>query len=299
MKIAVSLIAALALAPSLSHAQSKPPRGTIAVIPFGAQGPTMTETASALAVAVENALDKSGRFVAVLPRTGDAAIKAEIAKSTEPTSLASVVQIAQDAQLNANYVLSGWVVAQEAKTTSDGRGGTGNTAEARVLVRIVDVSTGAMVVSDIVTLSSGPKLDVCGDGFSGAACRTKNLVMKKWTYPTPAEAINSIRTSGNAEMEIQQALTQKFGYVVLDMTEEGGKPQLIIRAGGGEPKKGTKLQAAVSKTSAMTGASYNQTLGKLEVVDVSGDVATANITEGADKILDALKKQQAVLILKN
>ncbi|MGH7460589.1 MAG: hypothetical protein ACREMA_06120, partial [Longimicrobiales bacterium] len=150
MRVAIALLAALVLAPAASSAQVK--RGTIAVIPFGAAGPTMTETAAAFSVSIENALMESGHFVEVLPRSGDSAIQAEITKTTEPANLNSLVQIAQDAQLNANYVLSGWVTGQDVKAGQDANGKPTHTAQVRLVVRILDVSKGAMVMSETIII---------------------------------------------------------------------------------------------------------------------------------------------------
>ena len=285
------ITAAFLIAPATVIAQVQ--RGTIAVIPFGAANAQMQETASALAVAVENALQESGRFMAVLPRSGDAAIKGEIGKTTEPTSLQSLVQIAQDAQLNANFVLAGWVVGQETKAVTNG-----HAASARVAVRILDVSTGAMVLSEVVTVYSGQQNAICGGGIGGAACQAQNALKRNWAHKTPQEALQSVRTNGNAKVEVQNVLNEKFGFVALDLLEEGGKTMLVLRVGGGEPKRGAKLQAVQTRTSSLSGASYNTPIGKLEVTAVSGETATANITEGAPAIIKALKEKQAVLFLK-
>ncbi|MGH7617947.1 MAG: hypothetical protein ACREPM_12020 [Gemmatimonadaceae bacterium] len=297
MKLA-TMITALAFAPSLVIAQStKPPRGTIAVIPFGAGGAAMMETSAAFAVAVENALQTSGRFVAVLPRSGDAAIRAELGKSTEPANLGSLVKIAQDAQLNANYVLSGWVVGQDVKSNRDQQGQYSYQAEARVLVRIIDVSNGAMVVSEIVVVSSGGTLDACADGFRGHLCDAGNSMKRNEAYSTQVEALSSLRTNGYLQLELQKVLTQKFGYVVVDVIEEGGQSQLVLRATAGDPKKGTKLQAVQARASSLGNGTYNTLLGKLEVTDMSGETATATIIEGADKIVKAVKEQQTVVLI--
>src|ERR1700754_4375936 len=132
------LALSVAFVPALLTAQA--PRGTIAVIPFGASTPTMVETAEAFAIAIEAGLQESGRFTAVLPRASDASIKKELRRSTEPATLESVVKISQDAQLNANFVLSGWIIGQDIAPGKDTKGNTsGHTAQARVAVRIADV----------------------------------------------------------------------------------------------------------------------------------------------------------------
>lgn len=295
MRVAVAACIVFALLPGAGAAQGTIERGTIAVIPFGANAPEMREMADALAVAVENALQESGRFIAVLPRAGDGAIKAEVEKTTEPTSLNSLVQIAQDAQLNANYVLAGWVIGQDVKTSGTGAAGT-HTAQVRAMIRILDVSTGAMVMSDLVTIHSGPAIN-CPGGPLGVPCE---LGRQRYGYATVEEALSSVRTNGNAQSEIQDALTEKLGYIVLDLLEEDGGLQVVLRVVDGDPRRGTKLKMVQSRTSALDESRvYATTIGRLEVSQVDGETAIALVTDGADEIMKALMGKQSVLLLKN
>ena len=295
MRLALAIVTALALAPAAAAAQTDVQRGTIAVLPFGAASPEFLETAAAVGVAVENALMESQRFMAVLPRAGDAAVQAEINKTTEPTNIGSIVQIAQDAQLNANYVLSGWVIGQDVK--SSGGVPTGAyTAQVRALIRILDVSTGSMVMSDIVTIKSGPSLN-CPGGFAGRACE---LGRERHGYRTQEEAVTSVRTNGNAQAEIQNSLTEHLGYIVVDLMEGDGGARIVLRAVDGEPRRGTKLRMVHSRTSSLDpNRVYTTTIGTLEVAEVSDEVAMATITDGAEKIVKALMDRQPVLVLKN
>jgi hypothetical protein len=296
MKFATYLLAGLALAPALASAQSEIKRGTIAVLPFGAGAPEMTETAAAIGIAVENALQESGWFTAVLARAGDPAIKAELSKSTEPTSLNSLVQIAQDAQLNANYVLAGWVIGQDVKPAPQPNGTTLHLAQVRALVRILDVSSGAMVMSDVVTIDSGPLVN-CPSGILGHACRL--TLTAPQAYGTPREALASI-TNGKAQSAIQKSMTEKLGFIVVDLIEGDPAPQLVLRVVAGEPKKGNKLKVVQSRASSLDpNTLYATTIGRLEVSSVSDGMAMAVMKEGADKIMTALKGKQSILVLKN
>jgi hypothetical protein len=293
MRFALALVTGLALAPAAAETQAAVQRGTIAVLPFGAASPEFLQTAAAVGVAVENALMESQRFTAVLPRAGDAAVRAEITKTTEPTNIGSIVQIAQDAQLNANYVLSGWVIGQDVKSSGTPTGGF--TAQVRALIRILDVSTGSMVMSDIVTIKSGPALN-CPGGLPGRACQ---LGREMHGYGTQEEAVTSTRTNGNAQAEIQKSLTENLGYIVVDLTEGEDGARIVLRAVNGEPKRGTKLRMVHSRTSSLDpNRVYTTTIGTLAVVEVSNEVAIATITDGAEKIVKALKDRQPILVLK-
>jgi hypothetical protein len=298
MRAVATLLITILAAPAAGSAQTAVERGTIAVFPFYADS-VNSQIADGIATGMESALNESGRFMAVLPMAADAAVKQALMDTRSELNLNSIVQIAQDAQLNANYVLTGQVIGHDLKEAVDPTGGKAFRAEARVTVRIADVATRAMVLSENLIIHSGPTQDVCGGNvLQRGRCEAENLVKRSWTYKTPDEALASIQTNGNAALQIQGAMTEKLGYMLVDILEADGGMQVVLRGVEGDPSRGAKLKV-VETVTGVTGTSYTRTIGKLEVVELDEGIAFARITEGADAIVKAVTEGKTVLILKD
>jgi hypothetical protein len=298
MRAAATLLAATLVAPGAAAAQASIERGTIAVFPFYADSAN-AEIANAIATGMETALDESGRFMAVLPMAADAAVKQALSDTRSELNLNSIVQIAQDAQLNANYVLTGQVIGHDLKEAVDQNGATFYRAEARVTVRIADVASRAMLLSENLTLHSGPTQDICsGNVLQRGKCEAENLVKRNWSYKTPEEALASIQTNGNAAVQVQGAMTEKLGYMLVDILEADGAMQVVLRGVEGDPVRGAKLKV-VEWVQGIRGAPYTRPLGKVQVAEVDDGIAFATITEGADAIVKAVTDGKTVLILKD
>jgi Peptidoglycan-synthase activator LpoB len=298
MRAVATMLTAFLAVPAGATAQTAIERGTIAVFPFYADSAN-ADIADAIATGMETALDESGRFMAVLAMAADAAVKQALQDTRSELNLNSIVQIAQDAQLNANYVLTGQILGHDLKEAVDPTGSKAYRAEARVTVRIADVASRAMVLSENLTLQSGPTQEICsGNVLQRGKCEAENLVKRNWTYRTPEEALASIQTNGNAAVQVQGAMTEKLGYMLVDILEADGGMQVVLRGVPGDPTRGAKLKVVESVTG-VTGSTYTRTIGKLQVAEIEDGIAFASITEGADAIVKAVTDGKTVLILKD
>lgn len=255
--IYVSLAVAALVGPAQGQGPSFEP-GTIAVLPFGVQGAGRHQEsawASSVAIAsiLKDVLAEGQRFTNVLDRTNDAAILDELQRTESVWNAGSAVQVAQDGQLNANYVAYGFIVSQ----TFD----PGNAcARIEFTVEISDVGTGETVLSDVFSVDN--------DRAPGP--------VKLCTEASEATALSMARgrVDDKVREEIAKDFGKRFGYRLVDMRERDGKLEVLIRASDDDPSRGTDMIVLVTATSAF-GETYTEELGRMKVQRVERDVAYA------------------------
>lgn len=231
--------------------------GTIAALPFtvapGVRTPAAWGSALAISSAIKDVLIDGQRFTTVLDRTGDEAIIAELMRTEGVWNSGSAVQVAQDGQLNANYIAYGHITSQ---TFDPGN----NCARIEFIVEISDVATGAAVLSE--------RMDVNNDRTPGPIT---------WcTEVTEATALSEAQNRVDDEFQekLAEDFGKRFGYRLVDMREREGELQVLVRAADGDPRRGTDMVVMVTVTSAF-GETYTEELGRLKVERVEGDVAIA------------------------
>lgn len=269
-------------------------RGTIAVMAFGAanRDPAVMESARIIGATLEQELNASKRFVAVLPR-GDAveqAIKAELDRSTEPSSLQSLVRINQESQLNANYLMDGWV---EHHTVTPVQGNPGETlyqAEIHVRVRIIDVETSGLFLSGVLKLNNnpiagGPKLlksalDVLGGGKD----------------KSEADALKVARS--NAQHAARELFANELSFLLLDYeTGADGTPTGLVLLASPDLKKNTKLRITGRIESKLRPGEFREAeLGLAQVTRLDAQYAYATFTQGQAEIAAALTKREPMVV---
>ena len=259
MRVKAFIITSVALATSVATAESQSfEPGTIAVLPFGVRGEwrgNESAWASSLAIAsaLKGVLNEGQRFTAVLDRSGDAAILDELKRTESVWNSGSAVQVAQDGQLNANYVAYGFIMSH---TYDPGN----NCARIEFTVEISDVGTGETVMSEVFKVDNdrapGP-LKLCTESSEATAF-----------------SVAQGRVSEKFRNEMAKNFGKRFGYRLVDMRERDGRLEVLVRASDGDPSRGTDLVVLVTITSAF-GETYTQELGRLKVRSSEGDVAIA------------------------
>ena len=259
MRVKAFIITSVALATSVATAESQSfEPGTIAVLPFGVRGEwrgNESAWASSLAIAsaLKGVLNEGQRFTAVLDRSGDAAILDELKRTESVWNSGSAVQVAQDGQLNANYVAYGFIMSH---TYNPGN----NCARIEFTVEISDVGSGETVMSKVFRVDN--------DRAPGP--------LKLCTEASEATAFSMAhgRVGDKFRNEMAKNFGKRFGYRLVDMRERDGRLEVLVRASDGDPSRGTDLVVLVTITSAF-GETYTQELGRLKVRSSEGDVAIA------------------------
>lgn len=259
MRVKPFIITCVALATSVATAEGQSfEAGTIAVLPFGVRGEwrgNESAWASSLAIAsaLKGVLSEGQRFTAVLDRSGDAAILDELKRTESVWNSGSAVQVAQDGQLNANYVAYGFIMSH---TYDAGN----NCVRIEFTVEISDVGTGETVMSEVFKVDN--------DRAPGP--------LKMCTESSEATAFSMAhgRVGDKFRKEMAKNFGKRFGYRLVDMRERDGVFEVLVRASDGDPSRGTDLVVLVTITSAF-GETYTEELGRLKVRSLEGDVAIA------------------------
>ncbi len=276
MRVKAFIITSVAFATSVATAESQSfEPGTIAVLPFGVQGEwrgNESAWASSLAIAsaLKGVLSEGQRFTAVLDRSGDAAILDELKRTESIWNSGSAVQVAQDGQLNANYVAYGFIMSH----TYD----AGNhCARIEFTVEISDVASGETVMSEV--------FNVDNDRVPGPIKRCTEL------SEATALGVARDRVSDKFRDEMAKNFGKRFGYRLVDMRQRDGVLEVLVRASDGDPSRGTDMVVLVTITSAF-GETYTQELGRLKVRSSEGDVAIAQFEnqEQADAFVAHVKE---------
>ena len=115
VKTFISTSMILTMSVATAESQSFKP-GTIAVLPFGVQGKwreneSAWASSRAIAISLKEVLIQGQRFTSVLDRSVDSVILAELMRTEDVWHSGSAVQVAQDGQLNANYVEYGFIMS--------------------------------------------------------------------------------------------------------------------------------------------------------------------------------------------
>ncbi len=259
MRVKTFIITSVALATSVATAESQSfEPGTIAVLPFGVQGEGRgSESAWASSVAIASALkgvlSEGQRFTAVLDRSADAAILDELKRTESVWNSGSAVQVAQDGQLNANYVAYGFIMSH---TYDPGN----HCARIEFTVEISDVGSGEAVMSERFTVDN--------DRAPGP--------LKLCTESSEATALSMAygRVSDKFRDEMAKNFGKRFGYRLVDMRQRDGGLEVLLRASDGDPRRGTNMVVLVTVTSVF-GETYTEELGRMKVESSEGDVAIA------------------------
>lgn len=164
-----------AAAAQSANAAAAPALNTVAVYPFGSDN-TVTQQSmvpvqlqlmqTALAVRGRMAFEANNVWT-VVDRSSDAALQREIAKVHSPEAFNSAVRIKDQNQLNARYVLWGYVEQARVNQSTSGSNPTYD-AHLTLVVRLINVET---TKSDdkIIEVTSTPKTATQAAGQAGRA----------------------------------------------------------------------------------------------------------------------------------
>ncbi len=267
VKTFISTSMILTMSVATAESQSFKP-GTIAVLPFGVRGEWRENESAwasslAIAIALKDVLSEGQRFTAVLDRSGDAVILDELMRTESVWNSGSAVQVAQDGQLNANYVAYGFIM----RHTYD----AGNhCARIEFTVEISDVGSGEAVMSKIFKVDN----DI-GPGPITKCVGSLGSLLEEVSEAT-AFGVARDRVSDKVRDEMAKDFGKRFGYRLLDMRQRDGVLEVLFRASEGDPKRGTEMVVLVTVTSAFDSTeTYTQELGRLKVRSLEGDVAIA------------------------
>ena len=302
MRHTILLLAILALpAPERAAAQDIT-HGSIAVLPFGAASADAATRESALVIgnAVEAGLRESGRFLAVLERSPamEAAVLRELESAQGPASFESYIRINTESQLNANYLLDGFVERHEVTTRRNETGQTLYDAMIGVRVRIVDVETGALVMSEVLEVSNGILEGRVGEKRTGIG----GFLQKVAT-----DAVGSIDTSpqdalarayGNAADAVRKFLQREVSLMLVDY-ELGADDAIegLVLLSAPDLKVGTVLAISRRVPNRMQPGTFRTTdVGKAEITKIEDDYAYARISEGQSEVVAALEEPHLVLV---
>ncbi|HEY0777432.1 MAG TPA: hypothetical protein VGD56_05640, partial [Gemmatirosa sp.] len=162
-----------AKAAASTKAGAKPAANTVAVYPFGSESDGTQTVQSALAERSRMAFQNGGAWT-VLDRSSDPKLQKEIDRVHSPAGFNSEVKIHDDRQLNARYVLWGYLEKGSVEPSSSGGAATYN-AHLDLIVRLVDVETDKSYdklirVSSVVT-DRGRALDQVKQSAADAGAR--------------------------------------------------------------------------------------------------------------------------------
>lgn len=288
--------------------------GSIAVMPFGSgfRGQCALDCAQAMSNVVQEELDQSGRFLAVLPRNPqvEAAISSILTDAEGPGNFDSYIQISTEAGLNANYLLDGYV---ENMAVQPERRGDAVVYDARmtVRIRIVDVETGGLVLSKGLVVTNGLLEGVVGSqeecGRFDVACKARqaaadvaesvveNSAGGLGADATPQEAVQSaVENAGDAIREFIQA-EMSLRLVDYDVDDNDVVSELVI-ASAPDVQEGMTLDIGTRTKSRMSDDTRDRSVGSAEVTQVDGDYTYARVTDGADRIDAALRDGDLVVV---
>lgn len=322
---AVAILSALVLPsdalvfPSELRAQSIEP-GSIAVVPFGSavRAPQAWQSARAVSGVIEEALSSSGRFLAVLPRNSavEERIQQIIDEAQGPANFDSYVQISTEAGLNANYLLDGYIERHEVRSERRD-GGVVYVAEMDVRIAIYDVESGRLILSDNLGVTSGlldqvgPQVeDNCPGGLRGAACRATREARRRVSSEverastdrlapatTPEQALD--RAHDNASTAVATFIQEKVSLLVVDYSEDGdGVVNELVLLTAPDLDEGNQLTVSLRTENRMGGGFRDRTLGTAEVSQIDGEYSYASITDGAERIDEAIKAREVVVVTK-
>ena len=265
VKTFISTSMILTMSVATAESQSFKP-GTIAVLPFGVQGKwreneSAWASSRAIAISLKEVLIQGQRFTSVLDRSGDSVILAELMRTEDVWHSGSAVQVAQDGQLNANYVAYGFIMSH---TYDPGN----HCARIEFTVEISDVGSGEAVMSK--------KFRVDNDAVPGPITKCVGLKEHILQPVSEEDAFSVARDKVNDKVrdEMAKDFGKRFGYRLVDMRQRDGVLEVILRASEGDPKRGTEMVVLVTITSVF-GETYTQELGRLKVRSLEGDVAIA------------------------
>ena len=294
--------------------------GSIAVMPFGSavRAPQAWQSAMAISGVVDEALAESGRFVAVLPRNSavEAGIQELIEAAQGPANFESYVQISTEAGLNANYLLDGYIERHDVRPERRD-GGNVYVAEMDVRVKIYDVETGRLILNENLSVTSGlldqvgPQVeDDCPGGFRGAACRAAQEARRR--VASEAERISTDRLApaqsaeealerahNNASTAVASFIQEKMSLLLVDYGEgDGGTVNELVLLTAPDIEEGTELTVSLRTENRLGGGFRDRTLGEARVEQIDGEYAYARITDGGERIDEAIKARDVVVVTK-
>jgi len=314
----VAVLGALVF-PTQARAQAIEP-GAIAVMPFGSavRAPQAWQSAMAISGVVDEALTESGRFLAVLPRNSavEAGIQQLLEAAQGPANFESYVQISTEAGLNANYLLDGYIERHDVRPERRD-GGNVYVAEMDVRVKIYDVETGRLILNENLSVTSGlldqvgPQVESdCPGGFRGAACRAKQEVQRRAASEAerlstdrlaPAQTAEAAleRAHNNASTAVASFIQEKMSLLLVDYGEgDGGIVNELVLLSAPDIEQGTELTVSVRSENRLGGGFRDRTLGSAVVEQIDGEYAYARITDGGERVDEAIKARDVVVVTK-
>ncbi|MGH7444509.1 MAG: hypothetical protein ACREKM_06515 [Longimicrobiales bacterium] len=276
--------------------------GSIAVMPFGAAAADAAagHSAQIIGKAVEEGLRESGRFLAVLERSAaiEDAVRREIDAAQGPASFDSYIRINTESQLNANYLMDGYVERQEVTSQGNDRGQTLYNAVIGVRVRIVDVETRALVMSEVLEVSNGILEGRVGEKRTGVT----GFLQKVAT-----DAVGSIDTSpedalarayDNAADAVREFLQREVSLMLVDY--EVGADDVIeglVLLAAPDLSVGGVLSVSTRVPNRMHPGTFRTTeIGKAEITRIEDEYAYARLTDGRTEVVEALAEPRQVLV---
>jgi len=283
------------------------------VLPFGSgfrDQCSLAACAQPLSNVVEQQLNQSGRFLAVLPRNAsvESAISDALSDAMGPGNFDSYIQISTEAGLNANYLLDGFVETLDVQPEQRGDA-MAYAARMTVRIRVVDVETGALVLSKGLNVSNGLLASAVGtaEECKGFGCRLRQAATDRLedaveskvggvgADETPQAAVQSaVASAGDAIREfIQQEMSLRL--VDYDVDDDGMINELVI-ASAPDLEQGMTLDVSTRTKSRMSDDTRDRTVGAAEITQIDGDYAYARLTSGTDVVDKALKDGDLVVL---
>lgn len=272
--------------------------GSIAVVPFGSaiRSEAAYESARILARSVESGLRASGRFMAVLERSAemDAAIQAEIESATSGDSFESAVRLNTESQMNAKYLLDGYLERFEISQQS---GSNFYDAKVALRVRIMDVETRAVILSEVVDITNQLLEKQSGGGGVGGFLRRTASAAVGSTDTSPQDAINKVHD--NAPDRVQEMIQQNVSILLVDyeVNEDDEITQFVLLRAD-DLEEDQDLVISFRAPNRMGGGFRTRDIGKARIETLDTEYAYAEITDGREEITAAVNDNPFMVVVR-
>jgi TolB-like protein len=287
------IVLSLVLLVGLNNALSAQDKTGVGILPFTyVQGAASSQDVNSIQETVINAFVKTKRFNIVDRSKMDALKKEKDLQKSEDFIDGSVIQ--QGISLGANFLISGHVIsarAERMETAPDANTGAitvSYKAKLSITLKVIDVSTGQVVVSETIE----PKAGSTFGGMMGVAPSTPEAAITK--------AIKDIE--GKVDEFVKINFPASFPIVEIQEKGKKGDATLIMIAGGSafNLQKGDKLKVVEVSMIEVNGKKVERKkeIGEIKITKVEDEnFSTCSVNSGGIEINAKFEAKAKLLVI--
>lgn len=250
------------------------------------QGAAMQEDVNSIQETVTNAFVKTKRFNIVDRSKMDALKKEKDLQKSEDFIDGKVIQ--QGVSLGANFLISGHVISAQAEEMSTTEGTITYKAKFAISLKVIDVATGQVVISETIEPKAGSSLL----GALGLASSTPQAAISK--------AMKSIEDK--IDDFVGKNFPQTFSIAEIQEKDSKGNATKILIAGGSDfgLKKGDKLKVVEMIEMEVNGKKLvrKKEIGELKVSKVEDEnFSTCSVSSGGIDINAKFESKAKIQII--